>query len=204
MSLRQPLGLRLPSAGGLPQNVPTLPVSKIDELSFALDDLTSAPADVQRADIISLMELRAPGTLGASSQEAMLERQDQTGLASRPTLEANGSPGSGTIPVTPGYPGAVPPGAYPGGVPPNAAYPGVVGQTGAYPPNYGPYGPYGSGSPFAGEDGNSFQRPVPQPAQNFVRIHRFRQGGMLPTARSRHLANWYASSMSIRWFSSIS
>src|SRR5262249_31635261 len=55
----------LPSAGGLPQSVPMLPVSKIDELSFSIDQLTSAPADVQRADIMALMDLRASGTLGA-------------------------------------------------------------------------------------------------------------------------------------------
>ncbi len=47
----------------------TLPVSKVDELSFSIDDLVTAPPDVQRADIISLMNQRAPGSLGAGSRK---------------------------------------------------------------------------------------------------------------------------------------
>jgi len=89
----------LPNASRIQQSVATLPVSKTDELSFALDDLISAPADVQRADIISLMELRAPGTFGSDSQEAILEHQDQTGRP--PGLPVNNGPlqGGGYAPV---------------------------------------------------------------------------------------------------------
>ena len=166
----------LPSAGGQPQDIPTLPVSKIDELSFALDDLTSAPPDVQRADIISLMELRAPGTLGASSQEAVLERQDQTGAQSRQMPDGNAYAGNGVTPVAPGYPGTLPNGA----VPPQAAYPGAVAAApGAYP-GYSPYSPYGAVSPFAGENGMIPQRSQPQPAQNFVEA---------PVSPGRYVAN---------------
>jgi protein involved in polysaccharide export with SLBB domain len=153
----------LPSAGTMPQTVATLPLSKVDELSFALDDLASAPADVQRADIISLMELRAPGTMDTGSREAMLEKQDQTGL--RPDAGqgsnfqgANGM-GSAASPSTPvagagaGAQTAIPSG---NGIP-------------AYP--YGAYGPYGAnamaGVPGGTDNMNARQRPVPQPAQNF-------------------------------------
>ena len=127
--------LPLPSAGGLPQTVPTLPVSKIDEVSFAIDQLTSAPADVQRADIVALMDLRAPGTLGAGSQEAMLERQDQTGLQQRNATQS--FVGNGTAPITPNgmvpnasvnpQMGAVGPGT--------AGYPYAGGPNGGYAPN---------------------------------------------------------------------
>ncbi len=159
---------RLPSAGGLPQTVPTLPVSKVDELSFALGDLTSAPADVQRADIISLMELRAPGTLGAGSQEAMLEQQDQTGVQSRSLQDGNAYAGNGTIPVQPGA------SAMPANVPPGAALPGAYSQSGTYPPAYGAYpgSSYGlgglpSGGGFPNADDYNFAKPAPQSAQNF-------------------------------------
>lgn len=162
----------LPSAGGQPQDVPTLPVSKIDELSFALDDLTSAPPDVQRADIISLMELRAPGTLGAGSQEAMLERQDQTGSQPRQMPDGSAYAGNGVTPVAPAYPGMVP-----NGVAPSAGSPGAVqAPAGAYPG----YSPYGAASPFVGEDGMAIQRPAPQPAQNFVEA---------PVSPGRYVAN---------------
>jgi protein involved in polysaccharide export with SLBB domain len=91
----------LPTAGGTQQGTGILPVSKVDELSFALDDLASVPADVQRADIISLMELRAPGTFAAGSQEALLERQDQTGQQREMRQGSNIQGGNGTIPVGP-------------------------------------------------------------------------------------------------------
>ncbi|MES2294548.1 MAG: SLBB domain-containing protein [Pseudomonadota bacterium] len=160
---------QLPSAGGLAQTVATLPVSKIDELSFALDDLSSAPADVQRADIISLMELRAPGTLGASSQEAMLEKADQTGMQSHMPQGAGGSPGNGTIPVPPStgaFDGGAQPGAMNSGS--NDISNGPYGQGyGAYGP-YGPYGPYGANGARNGvSNGEDFQRQTAQPAQNF-------------------------------------
>lgn len=150
----------LPSAGGQPQAVPTLPVSKVDELSFALDDLISAPPDVQRADIISLMELRAPGTLASGSQEAMLEHQDQTGLQPRSTQDENTAVGGAAPAAGSSAVGAVPPAA--------AAYPGFVG------PQAGPYGssgPQGSPYPYSTlgtEEGGMIRRPAPAPAQNFV------------------------------------
>ena len=152
----------LPNAGGLPQMIATLPVSKLDELSFALDDLTSAPADVQRADIISLMELRAPGTLGAGSQEALLERSDQTGLQSRMPQGEGGSPGNGTIPVPP---------------PSNRAPFDGAGQSnlvnpesndisnGAYDASYGAYNANGTRNGLSGSE--DFQRQMAQPAANF-------------------------------------
>lgn len=78
VSANSAAGAPAPGAlGALPVSVSTLPLSKADELSFALNDLTSVPADVQRADIIALMDLRAPGTIGAGSQEALMEQQDQ-------------------------------------------------------------------------------------------------------------------------------
>lgn len=67
------------SAANLIPPAPTLPVSKVDELSFALSDLINAPSDVQRADILSLMDLRAPGTLASGSAESLAEQQDQLG-----------------------------------------------------------------------------------------------------------------------------
>lgn len=148
----------LPTAGGLPQTVPTLPVSKIDELSFALDELTTAPADVQRADIISLMDLRAPGTLGTGSQEAMLERQDQTGLPPRSSQMA--TPGNGGVPV--------PPSASPNTVPGVQGSPGLglptADASGSMSAGAAAYGNSYSGDGFA--DG-SFERPSSQPAANF-------------------------------------
>src|ERR1019366_8336452 len=92
--------------------VPTLPVSKVDELSFALDDLASTPPEVQRANIISLMELRAPGTLGAGSQEAMLEQSDQTGLLSHAQqggIQQGGNQfvGNGAVPAAPMSPAVI-------------------------------------------------------------------------------------------------
>jgi polysaccharide export outer membrane protein len=160
----------LPNAGGLPQTVATLPVSKIDELSFALDDLSSAPADVQRADIISLMELRAPGTLGAGSQEAMLEKSDQTGLQSRMPQGVGSSPGNGTIPVPPASIGAFGGTAQPGAV--NTGSNEISnGPSGPNYEAYGPYGPYGAyGANGARNDlsgSEDFQRQAAQPAANF-------------------------------------
>lgn len=149
---------QLPNAGGLPQTVATLPVSKIDELSFALDDLISAPADVQRADVISLMELRAPGTLGAGSQEAMLEHSDQTGLQpqSVPSFGQQGtssSAGNGTS-----------------AMPPAAQNPIGSDQTGSasFGQNDGAYGPNGivNGTIESGYQ-RPMQRQTPQFAQNF-------------------------------------
>jgi protein involved in polysaccharide export with SLBB domain len=152
----------LPSAGMAPQTVATLPVSKVDELSFALDDLASAPPDVQRADIISLMELRAPGTMEAGSPEAMLERQDQTGVQHDSRQGSNFQGANGTGPVTPS-PAMAGPGAGTQTAIPNGN--GVP----VYP--YGAYGPYGAnamyGVPGGTDDMNVQQRPVPQPAQNF-------------------------------------
>ncbi len=154
----------LPSAGRLPQTVPTLPVSKVDELSFAIDQLTSAPADVQRADIIALMDLRAPGTLGAGSQEAMLEHQDQTG---RPSLDINQTQaGNGTVPVAPNGGNQNLPANTPVPVAPMSPY-GYGAPGGAYAPNgaygYGPQG-YANGLPF---EGQSSERPPKELAQNF-------------------------------------
>ncbi|MBN9546617.1 MAG: SLBB domain-containing protein [Alphaproteobacteria bacterium] len=149
----------LPNAGGLPQTVATLPVSKVDELSFALDDLASAPPDVQRADIISLMELRAPGTLDVGSQEALLEKQDQTGLQHDIRQDLAFQAGNGTVPVVPPMANAAGVGTNPQAALPNGAM--------AYPP----YSAYGAGPMYGapGSIGNmNFQQPsVPQPAQNF-------------------------------------
>jgi len=162
----------LPNAGGLPQTVATLPVSKIDELSFALDDLASAPPDVQRADIISLMELRAPGTLDTGSPEAMLEKQDQTGLQHDIRQDSTFQGGNGTNPGAPSMVAgagtnsqiAIPNGA--------AAYP-PYGANPMYGANsmYGANPMYGAG-PMYGASGsignmNSQQQLIPQPAQNF-------------------------------------
>ncbi|MES2256293.1 MAG: SLBB domain-containing protein [Pseudomonadota bacterium] len=143
----------LPSAGGLPQSVATLPMSKIDELSFALDDLASAPPDVQRADIISLMELRAPGTLGAGSQEATLERQDQTGFQPESRGGEGAAIGGGAQP-------AISPSA-----PNNVAAPGVAPQAGFIPNGAPQYDPYSAENPPGRAIG--MQRPASQPAQNF-------------------------------------
>jgi protein involved in polysaccharide export with SLBB domain len=119
----------MPQTGAMAGAVPTatpqilsmLPVSKVDELSFALIDLIAAPPDVQRADIISLMDLRAPGSLGPGSTEAILEQQDQSiqrvdPLTSPPPYQA--------------VPPAVAPGA-------------PQSQMGSYGP-YSPYGLYGA------------------------------------------------------------
>lgn len=146
----------LPSAGGLPQSVPTLPVSKIDELSFAIDELTSAPADVQRADIIALMDLRAPGTLGAGSQEAMLEGQDQTGLQPHNLQQQNVN--GGAAPAATAGPGQaiVPNNAPPGAdVAPNPFANGAPGYTpsassAAYGTDLYQGGIVANGSPYAG------------------------------------------------------
>jgi protein involved in polysaccharide export with SLBB domain len=149
----------LPSAGGLPQTVATLPVSKIDELSFALDDLTSAPPDVQRADIISLMELRAPGTFGAGSQEAMLEHQDQTGGAPGMRQGSNVQSGIGPAPIDPQQAALVGADASTQTVLPN-------GSAGMSP--YNVDGAPGAAPGMAGTYDMSFpQRPRAQPAQNF-------------------------------------
>jgi protein involved in polysaccharide export with SLBB domain len=149
----------LPSAGGLPQTVATLPVSKIDELSFALDDLASAPPDVQRADIISLMELRVPGTLGTGSQEAMLERQDQTGALHDIRQGQNIQGGNGTVPVEPPVVAAAGADAGAQTVIPNGAM-----ATSPYDSSSTP----GAMPSAAGANYMNFQqRPVAQPAQNF-------------------------------------
>jgi polysaccharide export outer membrane protein len=148
----------LPNAGGLSQSVATLPVSKVDELSFALDDLASTPPDVQRADIISLMELRAPGTLATSSQEAILERQDQTGMAHDAWRGSNIQGGNGMISA-------------------DGSPVGMVGSSaGAQTiPNGGSVGPIpydsnaqpGAARTTSANDVNFQQRPLAQPAQNF-------------------------------------
>ena len=156
----------LPSAGGLPQSVPTLPVSKVDELSFAIDQLTSAPADVQRADIIALMDLRAPGTLGAGSQEAMLERQDQTGRF--PRIMTQAPVGNGAVPVAPNEFAQNPPANTMGiaGVPTaNVASGNTYIPNGVYNPNeaYGSQD-YGNSLPL---ESSNFERPPQQFAQNF-------------------------------------
>lgn len=150
----------LPSAVGLPQTVATLPVSKMDELSFALDDLISAPADVQRADIISLMELRAPGTLGAGSQEALLEHSDQTGLPPQKQQnselqDTRGPIGAGAVPV---QPAPIPNGEM------NTLNPGLNQN---YNSQFGlGAGAYGSTALDARPD-SGYRRPTPQSAQNF-------------------------------------
>jgi polysaccharide export outer membrane protein len=159
----------LSAAGGLPQSVPTLPVSKTDELSFALDDLTSVPADVQRADIVGLMDLRAPGTFDAASQEALLEHRDQTGKTPPFPQDSGmfagngGVTGNGTAPVQPNAaPGQVQP------VPPYG-YPGAPGQVSPYG-EYGQSYPYGfgpNGSGMTGFAGGEDGRPQVQPAPNF-------------------------------------
>jgi protein involved in polysaccharide export with SLBB domain len=152
----------LPNAGTMPQSVATLPLSKVDELSFALDDLASAPPDVQRADIISLMELRAPGTLGADSSEARLERQDQTGLQHGIQQGSNFQGANGTGPVTP--PSAAMTGQ---GAGTQTAIPNGNGMP-VYPYGYGPYDANGlTGVPGGMDNMNVQQQPVPQPAQNF-------------------------------------
>lgn len=150
---------QLPNAGGLPQTVATLPVSKADELSFALDDLISAPADVQRADIISLMEMRAPGTLGAGSQEALLEHSDQTGLPPRPQQGSvqqgmQTSFGNGGVPLQP------------------AGIPNSGGDGQNFVPNQGYNPQFGqSGNGLAASQDNrsdiGYQRPTSQSAPNF-------------------------------------
>lgn len=152
----------LPNAGGLPQMVATLPVSKVDELSFALDDLASAPPDVQRADIISLMELRAPGTLDAGSQEALLEKQDQTGLQHDFRQDSTFQTGNGTALAAPPMTTSAGAGANSQVVVPNGA------------PAYSPYGAnamYGAeplyGAPGTTGNMSSQQLPASQPAQNF-------------------------------------
>ena len=165
----------LPNAVVVRQTVPTLPVSKVDELSFALDDLTSAPADVQRADIISLMNLRAPGTLGGGSQEAILEQQDQTGQQSRLSqqfLPANNGTVSANRTSTAN-------GTNPGGAEtPEALLSATSGADGSAnvtsanssDDSYGANNSYGTnGSPdgFANGSGANFQGLMPQPAQNF-------------------------------------
>lgn len=154
---------QLPDAGKPSQSVAQLPVSKTDELSFALDELSSAPADIQRADIISLMELRAPGTFAAGSDEAMLDHQDQTGSSSQMAQGGNAS-GNGVGPVppqrqfgAPGLPASTGDNITNGALPPNASA--------GYPYN-SPYGasynaPYGYG-------GSNNQPPPRQPAQNFM------------------------------------
>jgi polysaccharide export outer membrane protein len=158
----------LPNAGGLPQTVATLPVSKVDELSFALDDLASAPPDVQRADVISLMELRAPGTLDVGSPEALLERQDQTGLQHDIRQDSTFQAGNGAIPAAPSMITGAGAGANSQITVPNggAAYPPYGAN-----PMYGASPPYGVG-PMYGTPGslgnmNAQQQSVPQPAQNF-------------------------------------
>lgn len=148
----------LPNAGGLPQSVATLPVSKVDELSFALDDLASAPADVQRADIISLMELRAPGTLAASSQEAMLERQDQTGVAHEARQGSNIQNGNGVNSVE-----MAPAAMAASGIGPQATIPNGTTGPMPYDTNVQP----GVARTVGANDMNFQQRPVAQPAQNF-------------------------------------
>jgi len=158
----------LPNAGSLPQTVATLPVSKVDELSFALDDLASAPPDVQRADIISLMELRAPGTLDLGSREAALEKQDQTGLQHDIRQDSAFQAGNGTVPIAPSMMAGAGADtnsqiAVPNGAP-------VYSPYGASP-MYGANTMYGAG-PMYGAPGNmgnmnSQQQSVPQPAQNF-------------------------------------
>lgn len=95
----------LPNAGAMPQSVATLPLSKVDELSFALDDLASAPPDVQRADIISLMELQAPGTPGGGVRDTALERQNQENGIVVGGQAMNMAGGNGTVPIQP--PGGV-------------------------------------------------------------------------------------------------
>jgi protein involved in polysaccharide export with SLBB domain len=150
----------LPSAGTMPQTVATLPLSKVDELSFALDDLASAPPDVQRADIISLMELRAPGTLGADSSEAMLERQDQTGLLHDNRLGSSFQGANGTEAMAPPSPGMAGPSTGTQTVIPNGNGMPV------YPNS--PYGANAMSGVSGGMDNiNVQQRPVPQLAQNF-------------------------------------
>jgi polysaccharide export outer membrane protein len=152
---------QLPTAGGLPQTVPTLPVSKTDELSFALDDLISAPADVQRADIISLMEMRAPGTLGADSQEALLEHSDQTGLPPRPQQNSGQqgmqtSFGNGDVPLQPAP------------IPNGSGDAQNFGPTQFYNPQLGPNGNfYGSTAAQANRSDATYQRPTSQSAPNF-------------------------------------
>jgi polysaccharide export outer membrane protein len=181
--------LPLPYTGGMRQAVGTLPASKVDELSFALDDVSSAPADVQRADIISLMELRAPGTLGAGSQEAMLERSDQIGSQARVQQETGGFVGNGATPVPPtptgagfdnnGQIGAVNPGSD------NSFYASAQQNNGPYRP-YGSNGTTGTPNNVAGSAGTDFQRLVAQPAQNF-------QDASLSTGR-------FASNREVRTF----
>ncbi len=145
----------LPNAGGMPQTVATLPMSKVDELSFALDDLTSVPADIQRADIISLMELRAPGSLGTGSQAAAMERQDQASPQARLQQGADLTAGSGTVPVPPPSAGI----ASDGTATSEADRLNVISN--------GPL-PSESESGAANGNGAGFQRPVPQLAQNFM------------------------------------
>jgi len=169
----------LSTTGGLPQTVPTLPVSKTDELSFALDDLTSVPADVQRADIVALMDLRAPGTFDSASQEALLEHRDQTGKTPQfpqdnGTFPSNGTvAGNGAVPV---QPNAVPGQAQP--MPPYG-YPGVPGQVSPYGQVY-PYGFGSSGLGMTDFAGGQDNRPQIQPAPNFQDV---------PLAQGRFASN---------------
>lgn len=85
----------------------TLPLSKVDELSFALNDLTSAPPDVQRANILSLMDLRAPGTLAAGSTESLAEQQDQTGIQPPSRNDMQNQSPQNDLPSSPAMPGNV-------------------------------------------------------------------------------------------------
>lgn len=125
-----------------PQILSTLPLSKVDELSFALVDLIAAPPDVQRADIISLMDLRAPGSLGPGSTEAILEQQDQSSQRADPLMAP-----------TPYQ--SLPPASVGGAVP---------GQAGYSPYASNPY-PYGAPGQF--RSGGEQAQPIDVPARNF-------------------------------------
>ena len=149
----------LPAAGGTQQEAGILPVSKVDELSFALDDLASVPPDVQRADIISLMELRAPGALGVGSQGAILERQDQTGQQRDMGQNSNIQGGNGIVPVEP-------PGSIAGSA--GNANTQIVPNGGPAYPGYDANG--GAGTTAGMHAMNRLPSSAAQPAQNFQEV----------------------------------